>query len=190
MWQGWNAITCLRSVSHKASDDSFNNSCGTGHQWIVLPAGLALDLKEAIATWRNQDQNENQTLTDGELVRLAKVVVESFLAKASGSTVVLPLNQIVTATCLKSTLRLNPTTVGGYCRFVCQMYEDKFLHLVDVFLTQWSAMVNSKELTIPSTFFDGICKCEALIKKNPDALVHGHVHVHKGKLNASAQPAA
>ena len=34
----------------KASDDSFNNVCNTGHSWIVLPAGLAQDLKEAIAT--------------------------------------------------------------------------------------------------------------------------------------------
>ena len=149
----------------KASDASFNQACETGHQWIVLPSGLPYDLKESIATWRNQDQNENQTLTDGELVRLGKIVVESLLAKSQGSSVSLHLNQVVTATCLKSTLRLNPNTVGGYCRFVCQMYEEKSLHLVDEFLTEWSAKVDSKELAIPSSFFDGICKCEALKNK-------------------------
>ena len=45
------------------------------------------------------------------------------------------------------------------------MSEDKSLHLVDVFLIQWAATVNSKELAIPSTFFDCICKCEALMNK-------------------------
>ena len=65
----------------KANDTSFAEACGKGHRWIVLPAELGQELKESIAAWRNRDQNGNQGLTDGDLIRLSKLVVDSFLEK-------------------------------------------------------------------------------------------------------------
>ena len=177
------ALKCGRDGIHspagdlaatKANDQSFAEACHKGHDWYILPPDLSTSLKQDIATWRNQDQNENQTLTDGELVRLAKVTVEEYLAKSqpgTSSKVELPLSMVVTATCLKTPLRLNPGLVGGFARFVCQMSAENTLHLVDEFLTEWTATVDPKALAIPHVFFDALCKCEAL-KGKPYLRLH------------------
>ena len=65
--------------------------------WIARPEPLASSLKSDICAWHNQDQHENQTLTDGELTRMAKMSVEKYLAKAGHGKVHLPLQEIATA---------------------------------------------------------------------------------------------
>ena len=151
----------------KATDESFLDHCTHGHRWIILPSGLDEALKSDIAQWRNQDQNENQTITDGELIRMAKKSVSELLAKAGGARVALPLQAIVTSTCLKSTMRLNPAMVGGYCRFVCHLTEQGAASLLDDFLMEWTATVDPKKLAIPATFFDTMLKTEVL-QPHPD----------------------
>ena len=155
----------------KEDDATFAEAATQGHWWIILPESLADTLKGDIAAWRNQDQNENQTVTDGEMIRLATLACQDYIAKASkvpGSSGVmtLPLAQIVTAACLRTPLRLNSATVGSYCRFVCQMGEERSMPLVDDFLGFWSASVDPKALAIPHTFFDALSKSLAL-KKRP-----------------------
>ena len=49
---------------------------------MVLPESLTDAQKKDVTVWRNQDQNENQALTDGELIRMCLVAVQSYLAKA------------------------------------------------------------------------------------------------------------
>ena len=78
---------------------------------------------------------------------------------------------VVTATCLKTPLRLNPGLVGGFARFVLQMSAENSLYLVDEFLTEWTATVDPKALAIPHVFFDALCKCEAL-KGRPYLRLH------------------
>ena len=64
----------------KKDDESWAETTDRGHWWIVLPEDIAESLKVDVSTWRNQDQNENQTITDGELLRLAHTTVQEFLA--------------------------------------------------------------------------------------------------------------
>jgi hypothetical protein len=146
----------------KDTEQSFAEACSGGHRWIVLPESISESLKADICTWRNQDQNENQTITDGELVRLCKLTVEDFLSKAAPGTTSLPLVQIVTATCLKSTLRMNPSVVSGYARFVCQMAEERKLPLVKRYMDYWSGHVDPKIMSVPHSFFDGLSRSEVL----------------------------
>ena len=81
--------------------------------------------------WRNQDQNENQTLTDGELIRMAKVAVDKYLENASpGQTLAVPLAAITTAACLATPLKINQAVMGSFCKFVCQMATERQLPLV------------------------------------------------------------
>ena len=71
-----------------------------------------------INAWRNQDQNENQPITDGELIRLCSLSVDDFLKGAPGGKAVqMPLNQLVSSTCNKTSLRINPTVFLGALPF-------------------------------------------------------------------------
>ena len=146
----------------KAKDKSFADACTHGHAWIVLPSEIAESLKEDICTWRNQDQNENQTLTDGEIIRQANLVVEQLVKATGGTAFSLPLPKVVNAMAQKTTLRINPSVLGGFARWVCQMAEEKQMNLVHQFLATWSTDVNSKELSIPHTFFENTSKIENL----------------------------
>ena len=60
----------------KEEDAEWAKACTQGHRWIILPESLDASLKADICTWRNQDQNENQPLTDGEIMRLCKISVD------------------------------------------------------------------------------------------------------------------
>ena len=68
----------------KELDASWASACAEGHLWIVLPSTLDESLKADISAWRNQDQNENQPITDGELIRLCSLCVEDFLKGVPG----------------------------------------------------------------------------------------------------------
>ena len=155
----------------KNAEPSYKEACERGHWWIILPESTSEDLKADICTWRNQDQNENQPITDGELVRLAKNSVEDYMSKAPAGVKGMPLALIVTATCLKSPLRLNPSVVGGFCRWVCQMYEESSAHMVNWYMDTWSGTVDPKLMTIPHGFFEGLSKCDAL-KGKPDVRMY------------------
>ena len=96
------------------NDASWASACAEGHLWIVLPSTLDESLKADISAWRNQDQNENQPITDGELIRLCSLSVEDFLKGVPGGKAVqMPLNQLVSSTCNRTPLRINPAVVGG-----------------------------------------------------------------------------
>ena len=93
-------------------------ACTEGHLWIVLPSSLDESLKADISMWRNQDQNENQPITDGELIRLCSLSVDDFLKGAPGGKAVqMPLHQLVASTCNRTPLRINPTLIGGALPF-------------------------------------------------------------------------
>ena len=93
----------------RRTDESFNEACERGHWWIILPGSIPESLKTDVCTWRNQDQNENQPITDGEIVRLAAETVTAFqTAKAGVVTTHMPLSEIVKGTCLRTPMRLNP----------------------------------------------------------------------------------
>ena len=107
----------------KDTDESLAYAAKHGHQWIILPEDTADNLKKDIATWKNADQNENQPLTDGELVRLALVAVEGYIAKAApGKAMNMPLNQIILAASLSTPKVVK--TMESYCKFVCAMVEE------------------------------------------------------------------
>ena len=106
----------------RRTDESFNEACERGHWWIVLPGNMAEALKVDVCTWRNQDQNENQPITDGEILRLAEQTVLAFQDACKGIVgVSMTLGEVVKGTCLRTPLRLNPLVIGGFARFVCQM---------------------------------------------------------------------
>ena len=91
----------------KDEDEPWAQACTEGHLWIILPADLDETLKADISTRRNQDQNENQTITDGELVRLCKLAVDDFLVGAPGGRhVQLALQKLVTSTCNRTPVRI------------------------------------------------------------------------------------
>ena len=138
------------------------DAASLGHWWIVLPESLSESLKKDICTWRNQDQNENQALSDGELIRMAKLAVHQFMAKAGSGKVDLPLQHICTAACLATPLKLNPTVMGSFCKFVCQMASEGKMHLVEEFLQFWSASVDPRKIAIPHTFFDAMSRAKHL----------------------------
>jgi hypothetical protein len=105
----------------KAKDESFKNKCETGHTWIVLPEEIAEYLKIAVCTWRNQGQNEDQTITDGELLRLANQAIEEYYVSiksfSMGSTVNLPLSLIIQSSCKKVSLKLNANVASSFVRY-------------------------------------------------------------------------
>ena len=136
-----------------------------GHWWIVMPETLKESLKTDIATWRNQDQNENQTMTDGEMVRMSLNTVKTFLsgAKYANGKATLPLAAVVSATVLQTPLALSTTVMGGFTRFVCSMAQENTLHLVEEFLTFWTCSVDPKTIAVPHFFFEHLSKSEALV---------------------------
>ena len=136
-------------LSIKDSSPTLDQAAVEGHLWVVLPEHLSSALKSDICTWRNQDQNENQALTDGELIRMSKLSVERCMAKAGPGKVALPLQEIATAACMATPLKLNPVVMGSYCKFVCQMAAEQKMYLVEEFLLFWSATVDPAHRCIP-----------------------------------------
>ena len=151
---------------------SLAEAASLGHHWVVLPEDLSESLRKDVSVWRNQDQNENQALTDGELIRMAKVAVEKYLENASpGQALVVPLAAITTAACLGTPLKMNQAVMGSFCKFVCQMATERQMPLVNEFLQFWTSCVDPKEIAIPHTFFDAMQKCKALLK-HPKLRLH------------------
>ena len=147
----------------RKKDASWEESSDIGHLWIVLPENIEPSLKVDIATWRNQDQNENQSITDGEMLRLASITVKEFRTLTrSLCPVNMPLAEIVKNTCVKTPLRLNPTVVGGYARWVCQIISEKETGLLDQFLNFWTVEVDCKNLAVSHNFFDAMAKSPVL----------------------------
>ena len=85
----------------KAEDSTFAEVVSKGHEWFALPEHLEDSLKSGICQWMNQDQNENQPLTDGELVRMSLVAVKDFV-RTAGPGVQMPLHSITLAATLSS----------------------------------------------------------------------------------------
>ena len=152
-------------LATRDTSPSLQQASCEGHWWVVLPESLASSLKSDICAWHNQDQNENQALTDGELIRMAKMSVEKYLAKAGPGKVQLPLQEIATAACMATPLKLKPVIMGSYCKFVCQMAVEQQMPLVDEFLKFWSASVDPAQISIPNMFFDFMCKFKPLDKQ-------------------------
>ena len=133
-----------------------------GHRWIVLPESLEESLKKDISAWRNDDQNKNQPLTDGEMVRMALVAVQEFLGKDDGQQRQIPLHQIVTHATFQTPLRLPPAVVAATCKFVCGMAACGTLPLVQEFLDFWSSTVDPKSIAVPHSFFEAMSKTKPL----------------------------
>ena len=147
-------------------DESWAKACREGHRWIILPSTLDQSLKADICAWRNQDQNENQAITDGEIVRLCKLAVDDFLAGVpGGKQAEMPLAQLVASACNRTPLRINPTVVGGYCRFVCLMAQEGAMPMVDEFLEFGSGNVDPSALSLPHVFLDNLSKNKTMVKK-------------------------
>ena len=85
---------------------------------------------------------DNQNLTDGELIRIAKV-------SAGHGKVEVPLHHIATAACLITPLKINPTDMGSFCKFLCPMAAGGRLFLVDKFLRFWSVYVDPQQVAMP-----------------------------------------
>ena len=154
----------------KAEDQTLAEAALKGHTWIVLPEHLADSLKADICQWMNQDQNENQTLTDGELVRMALAAVDDFV-KSAGPGVAMPLHSITLAAILSSPLKINSAIMSSFCKWVCQMCEDHSLGLVREYLDFWSAKVDPRAMTLPHTFFQQL-------EKSPSLTGQGLVKMH------------
>ena len=77
----------------------------------------------------------------------------------------MPLAQLVASACNRTPLRINPTVVGGYCRFVCLMAQEGAMPMVDEFLEFWSGNVDPSALSLPHIFLDNLSRNKALVKK-------------------------
>ena len=151
---------------------SLAEASSLGHHWVVLPEGLSDSLKKDVSVWRNKDQNENQALTDGELIRMAKDAVGKYLENASpGQALQVPLASITTAACLGTPLKIQQAVMGSFCKFVCQMATERHMSLVNEFLQFWTSSVDPQEMAIPHTYFDALHKCKVL-QKNPKLRLH------------------
>ena len=151
---------------------SLAEASSLGHHWVVLPEDLSDSLKKDVSVWRNKDQNENQALTDGELIRMAKEAVGKYLENASpGQALQVPLASITTAACLGTPLKIQQAVMGSFCKFVCQMATERHLPLVNEFLQFWTSCVDPKEIAIPHTYFDALHKCKVL-QQHPKLRLH------------------
>ena len=157
-------------ISKAARDDlTFKADVEMGHRWIILPASVSNALRSDVVQWKHVGQNQDQTLTDGDIIRMALVVVDKFVsaAKERGADVArIPLPGIVGGVVNGTPVSLNPNVAGGYSRFVTGMCEDRCRGLVQKFLDFWSVHVTPKLLMIPHTFFENMGKAEAF-KKMP-----------------------
>ena len=102
---------------------------------------------------------------------MSKLSVDKYMAKAGPGKVALPLQEIATAACMATPLKLNPVVMGSYCKFVCQMAAEQKMYLVEEFLQFWSATVDPAHRCIPNTFFESMCKFKPLEK-------HGLLRMH------------
>ena len=164
----------------RGEDATLAEAATNGHEWVILPEFLASDpadsdkLKRELSSWFNQDQNENQQLTDGELLRMALSASEQMMIAQQRSAapgdksqqpakwVELNTHQTALAAMLQCPLKLNTVHMVGFCRWVLQFAAEEKLHLVHEFLTYWSVNVNPKALNLPWTFFDMVGKCDCL----------------------------
>ena len=139
----------------KVRQESLANAAHHGHKWIVLPESTTDETAKEICAWRNQDQNENMALADGEFVRMASVAVRQFLASngaaSSSSMVNMPLSLIVQSALRQTTVKVQPAIMGPFCRFVCQLAQEGKLDLVDEYLAWWSAAVDPQQIAVPHT---------------------------------------
>ena len=148
------------------TDNTLRAAAMEGHFWTVLLADVAEDLKRDICTWFNQGQNEDQQLTDGEMMRMALTATEQFLTNkvstAPGKSSVIPLHSVTLSATLQSPLKIRMEHMNGFARWVLRMAEENNLHLVHEFLDYWSCNVDPKALVISHSFFETVGKCEFL----------------------------
>ena len=171
----------------RAEDASLADAATNGHYWIVLPESLDEETKSTLCQWFNQDQNENQTITDGEMVRMALCATKDYLAKKTGdaaapgadagagaaAVVTIQPGPIALAACLMSPVKMRSDQMNGFCRWVCQMCSENNMHLVKEFLDFWSSSVDPKSICVQGSFFDMVSKCKFLNGRQ-----YGRVRMH------------
>ena len=64
-----------------------------GHRWWILPEGLDKEKQTDISLWRNQDQNENQTVHELEVLQTLQHAAETLLSKNKSSVTLADLQQ-------------------------------------------------------------------------------------------------
>ena len=143
------------------TDDTYREEVEHGHTWIVLPESTTQAEKRLVSMWKNQEQNKNKTLDEVEILRLCLTALDELGQSGRTQVAVGFLSQAVTQ---RVPVKLGLTVVSAFARWTLAMCEGKTggRGFVEDYLEWHSGTINPKEMSLPSTFFDSLCKTEEL----------------------------
>ena len=152
----------------RLNDESLAQVAADGHRWIVLDGAKVSDNdKRDICSWMNASQNQDQAVTDGELLRLALACIEDLAAEKHkshpGKTKHdLPVAQLVSAVCFRCPMPLNKSIVSSYALFVGAYAKEGRLDLVHELLAFWTSHVDPKRICIPHKLWGALAEAKSL----------------------------
>ena len=87
------ALRCIKNQVESPMGDlqslmsqaTLSDTVTNGHRWWILPESLDKEKQTDISLWRNQDQNENQSAHELEVLQTLQHAAEKLLSKNKSS---------------------------------------------------------------------------------------------------------
>jgi len=134
----------------------------TGHRWWILPEDTDLDAQLSVSLWRNQDQNENQSTHEVELLRGIVGVCAQMSTVRSSMT----LADIVAKAQRRTPAKVQPHALESIAKYFVRFLENKAKDLALEICDFHACRVNPHEIMVPPSFF-GTLASEENLKRAP-----------------------
>ena len=148
----------IRSLTE--GDPSLGDIVMHGHRWWILPENTPVDRQVDISLWRNQDQNENQSTHEIEI--LQNIVATATDISRTQKTV--PMGELIAKACKRTPAKISPTAIQTLAKFFVQFLSTGDQVLVGELVDFHSMRVNPKDLVVSNAFFQALVSEEALQK--------------------------
>ena len=138
----------------------------SGHKWWILPEETAKTLQTDISLWRNQDQNENQSTHEVEIMQSLLTTAESLAEPDSAGTQNTKMNigDLVARAGRRNPAKISPQTMQTFAKYFLQFLNSGDVILVKELIDFHSTFVNPRELVVSGSFYKILTDEEILLK--------------------------
>ena len=131
-------------------DPALSDVVQSGHRWWILSEEVSTEDQVDISLWRNQDQNENQSTHEIEILQTIKSTAED-MSKSKGKVT---LGDLVARAMRRNPAKISASVLMALSKFYIGFLENSSQDLVDELVDFHSTNVDPKEIIVAMILSD------------------------------------
>ena len=140
-----NSASCIGDLSSLVHGEGYlKDVVANGHRWWILPEGTSREAQLAVSLWRNQDQNENQSIHEIEIL----LTIQATAAEASKTSETLKMGDLVSRAGKRNPARISSTVLQTLAKYFSQFLEEGNVHLINELVDFHAFSVNPRDIYI------------------------------------------